>query len=240
MSAAPSDTEHIDAETLGLYLDAALGLEERQRVVRHLASCRECRQQLLTAHRGGSSLPEVKAPEELVEQARSLVEPSVPSPGPRRTAPRRRTAWAGAAAAVLAAVLGLVFFLPGSFEPPPDLQTPSDPETLRSGRHPGDPQSLEPRSLEPLAPIAGQAVDGSRVVLSWAPAEDDPEAVRRYELTITDGTGSILFETSTSEPRAEVTAESLGPPGERFWSVVAVLEDGRRLESPVARFNWQG
>ena len=122
------DPLHLETELLSGYLDDHLSTAERARVESHLQGCGECEARLAGLRRSVASLralERVAPPAELLVRLRQGVgghphrEPIAVGPRAWLRWPILRPAFAAAAVAILAAVVGLTYFALGTPETPP-------------------------------------------------------------------------------------------------------------------------
>lgn len=206
-----NETEnHLRCEDLDLssYLEGGLPAAERERYEEHLSGCRSCRRRLVEGFDQRSGMETHSVPADLQARVRAI---------PRRGRPRR-LAWAAAAAAVLAAALGLRLYLGTT----PPAEPPSD--TLRS--------SPSSTLLEPVAPAAGATLGGDALSFRWT----SRVGARSYSLTILDAAGGIVYRQTTDQPELTLKGSELPTGGTYYWYVTAVLEDGTTLETPSRPF----
>jgi len=187
-------------ETIFDVAQGRLDAEQRQHIIAHTAVCGACAQSW-------------RAAVELQRARRDV------SDATNRKSPvhRQPVGWALAAAAALAAVLGIVWMLPHI---DPGILDPGSPSVLR-----GDEQSgftLDgPDSIR---------LPGERIVLSWQTVE----GAGQYFVRILDVDMTTLHTASVDAPRFDFPTDSLEriSDGERlYWFVIAELEDGTRLRS---------
>ncbi|MEX2499803.1 MAG: hypothetical protein WD397_13120 [Wenzhouxiangellaceae bacterium] len=187
-------------ETLFDVAQGRLDAEERQRIIAHTAVCGACAQSWRAAVELQRARPDISDATDR-----------------KRPAHRQPASWMLAAAAALAAALGIVWMLPHI---DPGVLDPGTPSVLR-----GDEQS-------------GFTLDGpdsirlpaERISLSWQAVE----GAAQYHIRVSDATLNTLHAGSASASRFDFPADALRQiaDGERlYWFVIAELEDGTRLRS---------
>ena len=83
-------------------------------------------------------------------------------------------------------------------------------------------------------PPDNASLESGKVEFRWS----DPTAAARYEFTLTDEKGDIVFQeqNATSPLLLDTATLKLLPQRRYYWSVTAKLPDGTRRESSVVSF----
>jgi hypothetical protein len=215
----------LDDIRLGAFLEKSLGEQELRTAEAHLARCDDCLARLVALHAAVTAVREapVLAPPDVLARAKALVKAPrtlwglrVPSWG--RIQPAYR--WAGAVAAIL-----LVFVIGEEM-----LRRPSELPTVPSEiRAPGEGVA---GAFQPTAPAPEARVPATRLAFQWSAM---PEAVR-YELSVIDDDGDVVWEATTRETTAAPSPTTLVPGDTYYWRITAWLSDGRAMQSPLVRF----
>lgn len=197
-------------------------MDERDRVtsVSHLASCGSCRERLIFLFdvAGEKSSSETLP---LALKTRAVQLASVESTSKSYFSFFRPYVPVALAAMILLAV-GLSLFL---------FQTKN--ENQRQGEFRQSDGASSEISL--TSPAKGATVNSGILNFRWS----DAGGGARYEFTLTDEKGDILFQdkTATSPLSMDTAAVRLLPQRKYYWSVTARLPDGTRRESGIASFN---
>ncbi|MGQ0761631.1 MAG: hypothetical protein ACT4OT_06390 [Acidobacteriota bacterium] len=199
------------------YCDGSTAHDERLSAESHLASCHRCRHQLIALFDEAREAHVEPAHDALKGRALRLAPQKVKRPF---FASFRPFAPVALAAAVVLAV-GISFLLYRD-----RTGTPS-PTDLR--------QSSGATAEIPLSnpPNAAQLETGT-IEFRWG----DSTSEARYQLTLTDEKGDIVFQepNARSPLRLDSGALKLSSQRKYYWSVTAKLPDGTLRESPIASF----
>lgn len=186
-----------------MIFDAAWGrLEtgERRRIVAHLAHCGACAQSWRAAVELQRARPDVTETADW-----------------KRPARRQPLNWALAAAAAIAAAIGIVWMLP---QIDPGIPPLGDPSALR-----GD----ERHAFQLLTPDQA-SLSADALVLSW----ESVEGARTYRVRVSDADLETIHAASVETTEVTVPTEALGDIGDGdilYWYVTAELEGGTELRS---------
>lgn len=206
-----------------LFLEGAMPAAERSEAELHLVQCPLCRTRLIELH------DEVQEAG-VIESAPSLLKHRVAQlPARKSISPRlldrfRPYVPLALAATILIAV-GLSIYVFRISQSVPGTPPVSDFRQSQGATV----------DLQLTNPPNGAEVGAGKVEFRWADA--GPGA--RYELTLTDEKGDILYQ---EKPAANIlvldtSTLKLAPGKIYYWSVSAKLPDGTTRESEVARFN---
>jgi hypothetical protein len=200
------------------FLDGSIAQEDRAASESHLVRCRLCREQLIalsdTAREETLSEP---APDSLKNRAISLAPP--------KSRPSFIGSWrpyvplALAAAIVLAVGLSVVVYRNKTKPPPAFELRQSDRATI---------------ALSLSSPTDGAVMEPGQLEFRWG--DCGPGA--RYEFTITDEKGDIVFQEKPANNFLTLDSRALKLSSQRkyYWTVSARLPDGTKRESAVAGF----
>lgn len=201
------------------FLDASIAQEDRAASESHLVRCRLCREQLIaladTAREETFSEP---APDSLRNRALSLA--PVKSVSPSFIASwRPYVPLALAAAIVLAVGLSVVVYRNKTKPPPAFELRQSDRATI---------------ALSLSSPTDGAVMEPGQLEFRWG--DCGPGA--RYEFTITDEKGDIVFQDKPANNFLALDSKAIKLSSQRkyYWTVSARLPDGTKRESAVAGF----
>jgi hypothetical protein len=199
------------------YCDGSMSDVERALAESHLVHCRRCRTQLVSVFDAVSQPVSESVPDHLRSKALGFVPPKARS---AFAGPFRRFVPLALAAAIILAFGASLFVLRdrNGNVPTTDIRQSNTTAYQVQLDSPANGAELEPGSLE----------------FRWS----DSSAAARYEFTLTDEKGDILFQqrhTITSLP-LDTNTLKLSPQRKYYWSVTAILPDGTRRESTVASF----
>lgn len=208
-----------DTKVWQTFLDGSIAQEQRAAAESHLVRCRLCRERLIALSDAGreNALLE-EAPTSLRRRAEELVIRTPASPSLFGSL-RPYVPLALAAAIVLAVGLSLVVYRRQTERQPTSELRQSDLATVAfSLSSPGDGAVMEPGQLE----------------FRWGSA--GPGA--RYEFTITDEKGDIVFYEKPVNTLLTLDSKALKLSSQKkyYWTVSARLPDGTKRESRVAGF----
>lgn len=208
-----------DTKVWQTFRDGSIAQEQRAAAESHLVRCRLCRERLIALSDAAReiALPE-EAPTSLRKRAEELV---TRTPGSRSLfgSLRPYIPLALAAAIVLAVGLSVVVYRRQTERQPTSELRQSDLATVAlSLSSPGDGAVMEPGQME----------------FRWGSA--GPGA--RYEFTITDEKGDIVFHEKSANNLLTLDSRALklSPQRKYYWTVSARLPDGTKRESKVAGF----
>ena len=177
---------HLSPEALARYLDDALTGEERQQVEIHLASCRDCRHELIGARQ--------------LQQAYG----------------RGRRIRLLVPLAAAAAILLFVVAIPREGPRPTDTRAAAGAD----------------QRLEVVAPVTGTELAPGEIRFLWRSAA----AGTSYSLTLQESDGRVVWTSVVTDTMAQLPdSVTLAPGRTWFWSVDALLPDGRALSTGVQR-----
>ena len=199
------------------YVDGNLSPEERSQLEDHLATCRYCLGQLAVLSRLQSvdDTPST-VPESILVSAKQISEPE------SRSKIGNSRGWAAvAAAAGLAAMLGLAVWLPKGGEAP-ELESP------------------EVRSVASAAtgvvvhqPREAEVLSAGAILFRWS---EVPNALS-YQLRLVTSGGEIVWQTESEKTWVKLPTEiRLVPGSTHFVLVRALLHDGKTLRSAAVGF----
>jgi hypothetical protein len=199
------------------YRDGSITPNQRAQAEAHLASCHHCRQRLISlfdAAREGQVEP---APDSLKYRALALA----PQQEKRSFFTSLRPLAPIAVAAAMVLAVGVSFI---------GLRERTGPAPTSDLRQSG-PGAGE---IKLANPPNGSQVDSVKTEFRW----EDSTAGARYELTITDEKGDIVFQerNAKSPLTLDPGAMELSRRQKYYWSVTARFADGTRRESPIASF----
>lgn len=207
-----------DDYALSTYVDAPADTAARHKLVRHLAGCAYCRQQVAALVKlRDEPLPEVPA---------SLLASAVRLTGRPKQKPTSRflraPVFVGAAACFLLAFAAI-----------PLVQSP----LLRTGASTNpvqhrDFRSSRPQGAPPLVefPKEGATLSPSGVEFRW-----QPSAGLSYRVTVVTADGDVKWQEDTRDTSLHLPANTLAA-GKYFVSVAASVEDGKSARSQPVGF----
>ena len=209
-----------DTEAWQTFLDGSIAQGERAAAESHLARCRLCRERLIGLSDAGreNAVPEV-APTSLRKRAEELVSRTPDSPSLFGSL-RPYVPLALAAAIVLAVGLSVMVFRSRTERQPASELRQSDLTTV---------------ALSLSSPTDGAVIEPGQMEFRWGSA--GPGA--RYEFTITDEKGDIVFHEKPANTLLSLDSRALrlSPQRKYYWTVSARLPDGTKRESAVAGFS---
>lgn len=200
------------------FLDGSISVTDRASAESHLGHCRVCREHLIVCLDNTNE-------REVFEAAPS----SLKKNAIRSTSPQPRTAnfmnslrpyVPMALAATIVLAVGITFFFYRTAD-----QTQPVSDLRQSGNATGE------LSLE--SPLNGAALNPGKLEFRWS----DAGAGARYEFTLTDEKGDIIFrEKPASNFLSLDSSGRLSSSRKYYWSVLAKHPDGTQRESSVASF----
>lgn len=200
------------------FRDGSISEADRVLAESHLVRCAACRQRLIALFDGANeSAPGESVPSCLL---RPVLGPAGRPAGSFRFIHRARYAPVALAATILL-VVGISWLV---FRQKTPVQPPSE---LR--------QSNRITSAIPLtSPLNGAELTSGKLLFSWRDA--GPGA--RYEFTLTDEKGDIVFQEKPAANSLTLDASALRLSSQRkyYWSITAKMADGTKRESAVAGF----
>lgn len=200
------------------YRDGSMTADTRSFAESHLASCLRCRQQLIALFDAAAEEAHVESvPDFLKSRALGLA----PEKEKRSFLASFRPFAPVALAAVIVLAVGISFFRYRD-----RTATPTTTDLRQSKPTTGQ--------LALTNPPNGAQLQHGTIEFRW----DDSIPGARYELTLTDEKGDIVFQerNANSPLRLDSAALKLSPQQRYYWSVTARLPDGTRRESPITSF----
>lgn len=199
------------------YSEGSIAPEERPGAESHLASCHRCRQRLI------SFFDETR--ETQVEAAPDFLKNRTLGLAPKKEAWSFFASFRPFAPVALAATIVLAVGVSFLMFRNRAVTTPTS--DLRQSH--GTAHQVQLTGPQNGAQLAPGAID-----FRWQ--DSTPEA--RYEFSLTDEKGDIVFQQGNAKSplRLDAPALKLSPQHRYYWSVTARLPDGSRRESPVASF----
>jgi hypothetical protein len=206
--AGPKTSECLDEFAVVDFVDGVMNPDDRAAMLVHLASCASCRSEVAALSRLITQ-PAIRSELERLDTAES-----------RTASPRRFVKFGGIIAAAAAAAVVALLLVPRS----PQGEGPAGTAQHRAAVLT---LSAPPVTVAPAGPVETPV----RFVWTSVPRAD------RYELTLFDQSGSILWQTESSDTLVVLPDSiALASGASYFWKVEARIDFDRWSESGLAEF----
>jgi hypothetical protein len=199
------------------YCDGSSTPDERHKAENHLARCQRCRQRLISFYDSARETRFEPAPDFLRTRALKM-------------APEKEK-WSFFASfrlfAPVAVAVALLLVVGVSFMILRDRNATTPTSDLRQSNGTSNQVNI-------TNPPNGSQLESGAVDFRWEVLMSDA----RYEFTLTDEKGDIIFHQRNAKAplRVDTAALKLSPQQKYYWSVTATLPDGTRRESPISSF----
>jgi hypothetical protein len=212
-------------------------------MVRHLADCRFCYEQVAAAISLKSDAgPAVEVPRELLVRARALAE----SAQRRQGVPALRWGAIAAVTASIAVIVAVTSRQPEFQQTLPQVE-PSGPAAVEPA--PAEPPSAPPaaRTLRSIPrggvaprlifPREGEVINPQAVEFRWKPV---PGALS-YDIRVVTEEGNLVWEGQAEDAHADLPPDFRLTPGESYFvRIRALLADGQAVTSRAVGFKVKG